>query len=861
MAVFKQRRGTAAALAAANEVPAAGQIIYETDTNRMKVGNGSTPYSSLPYLDSDVTIADVTGLQAALDGKQAAGSYAALAHTHIKSEVGLGNVDNTSDANKPVSTAQAADATSKANAAQAFAIQRSNHTGTQAISTVVGLQTALDGKAASSHTHTIANVTGLQTALDGKQAVGSYAALVHVHAVADVTGLQAILDGKQPSGSYAAAVHTHAIADTTGLQAALDSKQAAGTYATLVGGTVPSSQLPSYVDDVLEYANTGAFPATGETGKIYVTTGDNRTYRWSGSTYVEISASPGSTDAVPEGSTNLYHTTARAAAAAPVQSVAGRTGAVTIGVADVSGAVASSDSRLTDTRTPTDASVTTAKLSPSLVVDGNALTLKFRRDTLANFTSANPTAALGEVLYETDTNRVKVGDGATAYTTLAYLTTGGGGGGGASPPSTLLDALTFNGSTTTFTLKSGGTNVTPTSAGNLIISLNGVIQQPDVAYTIAGSAITFSSAPAATDTFFGVLIGGNVPHTHDAADITSGTVATARLGSGTANSATFLRGDQTYSAPPVTSVDGLTGAITLTKAEVYEFTRSSKPASATGSNGNYAWTVPSGAKFLEFYTVAGGGGGGSGRRGAAGTACGGGGGGGSGDVKTVRTAASGLESLSLSVFVGAGGAGGAGVTANDTNGNNGVIGEGSRVEYASTGTAIVRHDSFGWRGSGGTTSGGTGGGGAWTHFVPGQHQVGGTGGNGVTAASGAAVIQNTQGASPSAGGGGGGISAAEATQAGGTSQTPYRADSIQSPTVGAAGGGNGGNGVTGFAMFGNAGGGGAGGGSSVSSAGGNGGNGAFPGGGGGGGGASRNGFTSGAGGNGGAGYVRITVWY
>lgn len=56
-------------------------------------------------------------------------------------------------------------------------------------------------------------------------------------------------------------------------------------------GKVPSSQLPSYVDDVLEYASTSAFPATGETGKIYVALDTNKTYRWSGSEYVEISAS------------------------------------------------------------------------------------------------------------------------------------------------------------------------------------------------------------------------------------------------------------------------------------------------------------------------------------------------------------------------------------------------------------------------------------------------------------------------------------------------------------------------------------------------------------------------------------------
>ena len=56
-------------------------------------------------------------------------------------------------------------------------------------------------------------------------------------------------------------------------------------------GLVPSSQLPSYVDDVLSYASQSAFPATGETGKIYIAEDTNKTYRWSGSAYAEISAS------------------------------------------------------------------------------------------------------------------------------------------------------------------------------------------------------------------------------------------------------------------------------------------------------------------------------------------------------------------------------------------------------------------------------------------------------------------------------------------------------------------------------------------------------------------------------------------
>lgn len=55
-------------------------------------------------------------------------------------------------------------------------------------------------------------------------------------------------------------------------------------------GKVPSSQLPSYVDDVFEFATRAAFPATGESGKIYIDMATNRTYRWSGSIYIKIAS-------------------------------------------------------------------------------------------------------------------------------------------------------------------------------------------------------------------------------------------------------------------------------------------------------------------------------------------------------------------------------------------------------------------------------------------------------------------------------------------------------------------------------------------------------------------------------------------
>ena len=66
-------------------------------------------------------------------------------------------------------------------------------------------------------------------------------------------------------------------------------KGAASGVATLdSAGKVPSSQLPSYVDDVLDYDTKSDFPTTGEAGKIYVDKSTNTSWRWSGSAYTQI---------------------------------------------------------------------------------------------------------------------------------------------------------------------------------------------------------------------------------------------------------------------------------------------------------------------------------------------------------------------------------------------------------------------------------------------------------------------------------------------------------------------------------------------------------------------------------------------
>lgn len=148
-------------------------------------------------------------------------------------------------------------------------------------SDITGLETALGEKAAANHTHTPASIGAAPSTH-----THDYAAPTHSHAQSDVTGLSAALDGK------AAASHTHQQSEVSGLTDALAAKANASDMtgkADLVDGRVPASQLPSFVDDVIEKSAKSAFPATGESGKIYVAQDNNKAYRWSGTTYVEIS--------------------------------------------------------------------------------------------------------------------------------------------------------------------------------------------------------------------------------------------------------------------------------------------------------------------------------------------------------------------------------------------------------------------------------------------------------------------------------------------------------------------------------------------------------------------------------------------
>lgn len=196
-------------------------------------------------------------------------------------------------------------------------------------------KTKLDGIQAGAQVNVATNLaqgTRTTTAVPITSSTGTSAtlgaattSLAGVMTSADKTKLDGIAAGATANATDAQlrdrSTHTgtQAISTVTGLQTALDGKintserGVSGGIPTLDEfARIPPSQLPSYVDDVLEFATTAQFPTTGEVGKIYIAINQGtaanptRQYRWTGSVYAEINPSPGTTDALAEGSTNLY---------------------------------------------------------------------------------------------------------------------------------------------------------------------------------------------------------------------------------------------------------------------------------------------------------------------------------------------------------------------------------------------------------------------------------------------------------------------------------------------------------------------------------------------------------------------------
>jgi len=386
----------------------------------------------------------------------------------------------------------------------------------------------------------------------------------------------------------------------------------------------------------------------------------------------------------------------------------------------------------------------------------------------------------------------------------------------------LRDRSTHTGTQAAGTITGLAAVATSGSASDLVVGTLPAARIPATTVTAAAYGSASSVATFTVDAAGRLTAAGSTAISVAASAIASGTVATARLASGTASSSTFLRGDQTWAEAPVTSVDGSTGAVTVTKSEIYDFTATSKPASATGSGGSYSWTVPTGAKAIQILCVGAGAGGGSGRRGATSTARGGGAGGTGGVAYTALWAVSELPSTSLSIYSPAGGAGGAAATVDNTDGSFGS--SPSETYVTSSGYKLISAYVVNAGGSG-TTSGGSiynlflGSGGDYPYL--GTPMRGGAG----SATGAGARGEQLYRIACTGGGGGGAATSGNASGAGGDSWIPfgltvspsYGTDSIQGGT---AGGGNGAAGKARNGWQGPLGGGGSGGGGNASGAGG-----------------------------------------
>jgi hypothetical protein len=214
---IQKRRDTAANWTAVNPVLAQGEEGIELDTNKEKIGNGTTAWNSLPYKTLGLTPSAI-GAATAAQGAKADSAVQPAGLT--KAAVGLGNVDNTSDVNKPVSTAQAAALAVKADTTSVVAAVAAHEA---AADPHPGYLTAAEGNAAYA---TAAQGTKADTAIQPGNPALSDPRTPTAHKSSHSVGGS---DALSPADIGAAAtVHGHAISDISGLQTALDGKVGTG---------------------------------------------------------------------------------------------------------------------------------------------------------------------------------------------------------------------------------------------------------------------------------------------------------------------------------------------------------------------------------------------------------------------------------------------------------------------------------------------------------------------------------------------------------------------------------------------------------------------------------------------------------
>ena len=333
-------------------------------------------------------------------------------------------------------------------------------------------------------------------------------------------------------------------------------KGVANGVATLDGGgKIPSTQLPSFVDDVVEYANFAALPGTGAAGIMYVTLDTNRTYRWSGSAYIQITSGG-------------------------VDSVAGKTGVVTL----VKGDVGLGNVDNTADNTKSVASAATLVTGRTIAITGDVTYTSGSFDGSGNVTGAATLANSGVTAstYKSVTvdakGRVTAGTNPTTLSgygiTDAAPSTHVGATGAAHGAATTSVAgfMSATDKTKLDGIASGATAYT-LPVGTTAV-LGGIKINSDTVQTVAASAVTTTASRT-----YGLQINAsgqgvvNIPwtdtvYTHPSTHGSLLVPATSTTNNGKFLMAGATAGSLSWASAPVTTVAGRTGAVTLTVADV-----------------------------------------------------------------------------------------------------------------------------------------------------------------------------------------------------------------------------------------------------------------------------------------------------
>ena len=293
----------------------------------------------------------------------------------------------------------------------------------------------VDSELISGSTNPVQN-TAIVSALSNK------AESSHTHTTADVTDLQNSLDTKANSS------HTHAADDITSVNA------------SAITGTISESNLPSYVDDVLEYDSKDNFPGTGESGKIYIDTSTNLTYRWGGTAYVSINSSL----ALGETSSTAY--AGDKGAAAYKHAVTNKGAAFSNGLYKIT---TNSEGHVTAATSVTKSDITALGIpaqDTTYSVGNGTITVTQNGTTKGTFTvnqSGNTTIALTDTNTDTNTHYTSknvVGSSTATSNTTTALTNG----------NVYFNSVENGAVTSTHNIKgSGGTTVVSDANGNIVI--------------------------------------------------------------------------------------------------------------------------------------------------------------------------------------------------------------------------------------------------------------------------------------------------------------------------------------------------------------------------------------------------------